>query len=188
MRVRWLTGIVLLLGSVLVGGQARAQGPVAPGAPLPTDAPLMRAGGDTVTPKALMGKKGAVFLTWQPSCPWVGRYAGRVRALASDAQSQGVRVVLVNPADRPAPGNPPATYVKDPGGTFARALGATRTPQAFLFTGNATLAYVGAIDDSPSGPDRVQTPYLRNAIEAVVGGSTVPAARKKALGCALSFE
>ena len=143
-----------------------------------------------MAPTALTGEVGTAFLTWQPSCPWVGRYADRVRTLASDFQSAGVRFVLVNPtpgASAP-PDSPPATYVEDPGGSFSQALGATRAPQAFLFNDASVLAYVGAIDDSPSGPTRVKAPHLRRAIKAVVDGETVPAASRKAFGCALSYE
>lgn len=143
-----------------------------------------------MAPTALTGEAGTAFLTWQPTCPWVGRYADRVRTLASDYQADGVRFVLVNPTPGTAesPDRPPATYVEDPGGSFSQALGATRAPQAFLFNDADELAYVGAIDDSPSGPNRVKTPHLRMAIKAVVDGTTVQTASRKAFGCALSYE
>jgi hypothetical protein len=99
-------------------------------------------------------------------------------------------VILVNPAPtaQSAPTDPPAPYVEDPGGEFVRALNATRTPQAFLFDDRDQLVYVGAIDDSPSGPGRVETPYLRKALDAVINDTTVTPARKNALGCALTLD
>lgn len=191
MWVRCLVGIAISLLTVgLSGEHVRAQAPGASGSSLPTDETLRRPSGETVTPTALTGEAGTAFLTWQPNCPWVGRYTDRVRRLASDFQSDGVRFVLVNPTPGriESPDRPPATYVEDPGGSFSQALGATRTPQAFLFDEAGVLVYKGAIDDSPSGPDRVKTPHLRMAIKAVVDGATVQTESQKALGCALSYE
>jgi thiol-disulfide isomerase/thioredoxin len=166
-----------------------------------TENVLERLDGTRVSPKALLGSNGTVFLFWSNECPWVERYENRVRALASDFQGRGIEVVLVNANDVEAQPNESreasrsrarekryeATYVRDPTANFARALGARRTPHAFLFDAAERLVYVGSIDDSPSGAGSENTPYLRHAIEAVLEGEEVPASQEKAFGCTLKY-
>ncbi len=127
------------------------------------------------------------------------RYEQRVRALAAEFQGRGIQFVLVNVTDPEVPSRDSreasdtqqkkyeATYVRDPTASFARALGATRTPHAFLFDGEGRLVYVGGIDDNPSGASQVDTSYLRRAIEAVLDGEDVPAEQESAFGCTLKY-
>jgi hypothetical protein len=119
-----------------------------------------------------------------------------VQALVSEYRGQGIQFVLVNAnagetldASRTQAEERgyDATYVRDPNATFARALGATRSPHAFVFDEDQTLVYVGAVDDSPSSSKRVSEHYLRDALQAVVAGRTVERAQQKAFGCTLRY-
>jgi thiol-disulfide isomerase/thioredoxin len=175
----------------------QAQKPLAPGTTLPSvQNALQRLDGASVSPRQLTGAEGTVFIFWSTRCPWVDRYEDRVQALVSEYQDQGIHFILVNANEgetvdairRQAKNQGgEATYVRDPNATFARALGATRTPHAFLFNDAQTLVYVGAIDDSPSSPKRVNEQYLREAIQAVGGDQAVEGTRRKAFGCALRY-
>ena len=60
-------------------------------------------------------------------------------------------------------------YLYDEDQSAARAYGAERTPEVFLFDGDRRLVYHGAIDDSRD-EDAVSERYLRDAIEAVLDG------------------
>jgi thiol-disulfide isomerase/thioredoxin len=200
-RVVSVLTVVAVLGPVL-GSPVAAQDRLSPGDPLPSiESSLQRLDGTETSPKTLVGEKGTAFLFWSNRCPWVDKYEERVQALVSAFQDQGIRFVLVNANDAsrwPAESleasrkhakedGYEAVYVHDPDGSFARALGATRTPQVFLFDRQQTLAYVGAIDDSPGIPEQVETAYLRNAIEAVLAGKSVPTPENEALGCTLKY-
>lgn len=197
--------VVLILLPVLVlwvEGTTQAQAPMKPGRSLPSvDESLERLDGTSVSLRQLTGKRGTVFIFWSNRCPWIDRYEDRVRTLVSDYQDEGIRFVLVNansatryPSEGLEPSrersqkrNYTATYVRDPTAALAEALGAQLTPQVFVFNGEGTLVYTGAIDDSPSGAEQVEEPYLRQAVEALIGGRESPVSQKKPYGCTLKF-
>jgi hypothetical protein len=79
------------------------------------------------------------------------------------------------------------TYVVDGGAAFAKALGASRTPHAFVFDSNNALIYVGTIDDSPGDPGNVKKTYLSDALTAMVGGSAIGVPKTEAFGCTIKF-
>jgi len=164
-------------------------------------ATLQQVDGSTVPLSAVAGETGTVLLFWSNQCPWVDRYEERVMDLVERFQSQTIQFVLVNANDASAfpqesldasqeranERGYQAVYVRDPGSSLARALGATRTPHAFVFDADETLVYTGTIDDSPSGTDGVTKTYLADALEALTGGGDVPVPRTKAFGCTIKF-
>jgi thiol-disulfide isomerase/thioredoxin len=188
-----------LLASVS-GGAARAQEPeLSAGDPLPTvDASLKRVDdGTAVRPNRLTGEAGTVVVFWSNRCPWVDRYEGRLMRMAKEFQGKGVAFVLVNANDgaadpreslqasreRARAAGYDVPYVRDETGAFARAVGAKRTPHAFVFGPDNRLVYAGAVDDSPADADGVTEPHLRNALEALVAGRTPPTTTTRAFGC-----
>lgn len=159
---------------------------------------LRRMDGTRVSPRSLGGREGTVFLFWNDRCPWVEKYQGRVDSLASRYRDQGIRFVLVNPSDAeeaPEAGRGqadeeggPLPYVRDPSAQLARAVGAIRTPHAFVFGEDWGLRYRGAIDDSPSLPGRVERSYLREVLEALIADEPVPYRSRMSFGCALNVS
>jgi hypothetical protein len=87
-----------------------------------------------------------------------------------------------------ASGNYNFPYVVDAGSQVAVAFGAKRTPHVFAFGPNNNLAYEGALDDSPSDPDKVEDDFLRNALDAIGAGTAVAMAVTKAFGCTIKFQ
>jgi hypothetical protein len=79
-------------------------------------------------------------------------------------------------------------YVVDVTSDVARAFGATRTPEAFLFDKDGKLVYHGTIDDNANEPSKVKDKYLENALNEVVTGKDVSLAETKALGCGIKFR
>jgi hypothetical protein len=67
-------------------------------------------------------------------------------------------------------------------------LGATVTPEAFLFDRHGKLAYHGTIDDNLKQPDRVQKHYLKDALDAVVAGESPLLPETKSLGCGIKYR
>lgn len=192
-----LLAILLLPSSVQAQHQA-----LSPGAMLPQpDTNLKRLDGTSTPVADLLGRKATVFLFWSNQCPWVDRYEPRVRDLVEEFQSSEVQFVRVNAnnLDQDASASLQACreqaqqqgykapYVRDPGATFAKALGASQTPQVFLFNAQRKLIYTGSIDDSPSAPDRVQESYLRDAITALLDGGVPQVQSTDPFGCTLKY-
>jgi len=192
-------GLVVLF--LLAAAPANAQPePMPLGSTLPS-ATLLQLDGSSVSMSSLTGETGTVLLFWSNQCPWVNRYEERVARLVDRFQSQGIRFVLVNANDASAFPQESleasreradaqayqATYVRDEGSTLARALGATRTPHAFVFDADQTLVYTGTIDDSPSGPEGASNTYLTDALNALTSGDDIPVPQTKAFGCTIKF-
>jgi thiol-disulfide isomerase/thioredoxin len=71
----------------------------------------------------------------------------------------------------------------DPGNQLTDLFGGTNTPHCFVLDKDGTLQYAGALDDDPKGVKGAQaTPYVRNAIDAVLAGKPVASATTKPYG------
>jgi len=134
-------------------------------------------------------------------CPYVGSWEDRLIALAREYSKRGVSFVAISssdiatfPADsfdqmreRAEANEYPFPYLYDEGQLIARAYGATRTPEVFVFGQERTLQYHGAIDsDFDAGRDT--EPYLRNALEEILAGATISLPNTPPVGCALKLR
>ena len=70
--------------------------------------------------------------------------------------------------------------------TTARAYGATRTPEVFVFDAARRLVYHGAPDDNVE-VEQVTQHYLRDAIEAALAGNPAPVAETPPVGCTIKW-
>jgi peroxiredoxin len=134
-------------------------------------------------------------------CPYVLAWEGRIAQIARDYADRGVRVVAIcsNDAEsRPEDSFPamvrhaseeafPFDYLHDEDQALARALGSERTPEVFVFDRDRTLAYHGAVDDSRE-EDGVQTRYLRDALDATLGGRAPAVAETAPKGCTVKWR
>jgi thiol-disulfide isomerase/thioredoxin len=68
----------------------------------------------------------------------------------------------------------------------ALAYGVFATPHAFLFDGDRKLRYVGRIDNSDV--KTVTSNDLRNAIDALLAGGTVPVEKTRVFGCSTKWS
>ncbi len=81
--------------------------------------------------------------------------------------------------------------LKDFSQTLAKRLGATRTPEVFLFNDAHQLVYHGHIDDQYTVTHRrpiAQKHSLKNAIQQVIDSKKVEVASTKATGCVIQYE
>lgn len=134
-------------------------------------------------------------------CPYVQAWEGRMKDIQRDYADRGFRLVAVSsndaeryPADsfeamqaraREQGFNFDYLYDEDQG--VARALGAERTPEVFLFDRDRRLVYHGAIDDSRD--DRsVTRHYLREALDALLAGEEPPVRDTPAPGCTVKWK
>lgn len=134
-------------------------------------------------------------------CPYAQAWEGRINAVQRDYEEHGVRVVAVNsndadmhPADsfpemvaRAAAQDYAFDYLHDEDQSLARALGAERTPEVYVFDRDRKLVYHGAVDDSRDD-DAVTTHYLRDALDAVLAGKEPPVAETPAVGCTVKWR
>ena len=82
-------------------------------------------------------------------------------------------------------------YAYDESQAVAKAFGAAKTPHAFLVNkegGKWAVKYIGAIDDNTDEPENVKTPYLANAVDAVLAGKAVAVTETKAIGCTIKWK
>jgi hypothetical protein len=70
----------------------------------------------------------------------------------------------------------------------ARAYGAERTPEVFLFDKSGVLRYHGAIDDNYDDPNAVRSHYLRDALDAVLANKAPTTAKTPPVGCTIKWK
>ena len=147
------------------------------------------------------GKNGTLVIFSCNHCPFVKAWQDRIAAIGNSGRDKGIGVIVIN-------SNDPAEYSEDSyaemqkraqklGFTFpyvvdatsdvARAFGATRTPEAFLFDKDGKLVYHGAVDDSQEASG-VTKHFLQDAIDASTAGQQVANKETKFVGCGIKFR
>jgi peroxiredoxin len=140
----------------------------------------------------LKGKNGAVLVFLSTECPVVRGYNDRMSKLAADYSAKGINLIGINSNWNESPSIIKAHTAEhykfpvliDKGNVLADKLNAAATPETFYFDGAGKLVYHGAIDNDRTG-ENVTGNYLRDAIEAVLAGKTVPKAETFAIGCSI---
>ena len=190
----------LALFALLIPSAALA---LATGEALPMkDTVLHNVDGKDVTIAQIAGEKGTLVIFTCNHCPFAKAWESRIVALGNAARTRGVGVIAINSNDpKVAPDDGFESmqqrakekgfqfpYAVDDTSNVARAFGATRTPEAFLFDASGKLVYHGAIDDNSEDAAAVQSHYLGDAVEALVAGKPLTLAETKALGCTIKFR
>lgn len=135
-------------------------------------------------------------------CPYVKAWEDRMVQIQADYADRGVQLIAIssNDAQRYPDDSFPNMkrraqekgfnfpYLYDESQEIARAYGAERTPEVFLFDSDGVLRYHGAIDDNYDDPAAVQQTYLRDALEAVLAGQTPPVAQTPPVGCTVKWK
>lgn len=139
-----------------------------------------------------------VLLFLSRRCPVANRYAPRMRELEAAYRERGVRFVavfsradgsIVEMAAWAVDHEIPFPVVEDRDGQAARAVGATRTPQAIVLGGDRKIRYRGRIDarylaaGSSPEPGRED---LREALEEVLALREVAVPETEVDGCLLA--
>lgn len=149
----------------------------------------------------LAGPNGLLVIFSCNTCPWVARWEDRYLTTAALAEELGVGMVLLNPNEalRDGPESGPTMkarhagkgyrfpYLIDQDARLARAYGATRTPDVFLFDADLRLVYRGAIDDNARDADAVEQAYLADALHAMHAGEPIAMQETASLGCTIKW-
>jgi hypothetical protein len=137
------------------------------------------------------------FLT--PDCPIANQYAPEIHRICDKYESGGAHCFLVY-ADPSLKDDAVRKHARDYHGSrypaihdrnyrLVDAAGATVSSEVAVFSDGGRLQYRGRIDDfnAALGVPRQQATHfdLRDALDALIGGRTVPNPRTEAVGCFL---
>jgi len=200
MRNRCVRLLILAVLTVLTlaAAQAQRQQMDVPQTQVPvgskmTNVQFQTLAGETTDLYAYAGKQGTLLLFIATKCPISNDYNQRMADLAREYTARGFTVIGINP-NRTEPADEVArhaaerslgfTVLKDPDNRVADYLGASVTPEAFLFDTSWVLRYHGRIDDSRN-PANITTTDLRAALEAMIAGKPVEVVETKAFGCTI---
>lgn len=148
------------------------------------------------------GKSGVSVIFSCNHCPYVRAWEDRMVNIQADYAGKGIQLIAINANDaskypedsfskmkeraRDKGFNFP--YLRDETQMTARAYGAERTPEVFLFDRDLTLRYHGAVDDNYDDPRAVKDHYLRNAIDFMLAGSEPKRPETKPVGCTVKWK
>ena len=149
--------------------------------------------GESVQLYNYAGQQGTLVIFVATRCPVSHDYNQRMADLAKEYTARGFAVIGINP-NRTEPADEVArhaserglgfTVLKDPDNKVADYLGASVTPEAYLFDRDWVLRYRGRIDDSRNQAN-ITARDLRGALDALLAGKSVPVTETKAFGCTI---
>lgn len=154
----------------------------------------------------LKGK--VVVLEWfNPGCPYVvaSHTKGSLVGAAARAAKDGVVWLAVNSGAPGKQGHGAAAnreaarrwgmahpVLLDEAGAIGKAYGATNTPHLFVVARDGTLAYQGAVDNSPDGERGAPRggaleEYVTSALADLAAGRPVRTPETRAYGCGVKY-
>jgi hypothetical protein len=194
--------IFSLLLSVMMGASAFAQNAsMAVGTSFPMDGyklvNVLNGREDGL--KTYTTNRGLLVIFTCNTCPFVLKNVTRTAEILAYAKQREIGVILVNSneAQRQNEDSPKSmiafgkehnypNYVIDKGSMLANILGASHTPEVYLFDGNSRkLVYKGAMDDNPADPASAKTMYLKNAMSNLVAKKDISPTETKSIGCGI---
>jgi peroxiredoxin len=207
---RVLIALLIAAGGIaLAAFQASPPAPLAVGSPAP-DFTLPGVDGKTYSLASFKGSKALVVIFTAVHCPTAEVYEERIKQLVTDYRARGVAFVAIQPNNAQAVRldemgytdlgdsledmkiraehrkfNFPFLYDGD-NQEVSRLYGPVATPHVFVFDAARTLRYQGRIDSNPREA-YAKVPDTRNAIDAVLAGSTVPIEKTPAVGCSVKW-
>ena len=182
---------------------AHAGGALALGSAIPSaDVKMKNIDGKDLAIADVKGAQGTLVVFTCNHCPFAKMWETRIVELGNQYQGKGIGVIAVNANDpKVAPDDGYESmqarakergfafpYVVDATSDVARAFGAARTPEVFLFDKEGKLVYHGAVDDNGQDAAKVEKFYLKDALDAVATGKAVPVAETKSIGCSIKFR
>ena len=135
-------------------------------------------------------------------CPYVRAWEDRLIQIQADYKEKGVQLIAISANDAvkyPDDSFPKMQerarekgfnfpYLYDETQEVARAYGAERTPEIFLFDALAVLRYHGTVDDNYEQPTEVNHHYLRDALDAVLARRAPATPQTQPVGCTIKWK
>ncbi len=158
---------------------------------------------DAVTGKVLelgnmVGAKGMVLIFHSLNCPFAKMYEGRIKALRTNFQNQGIAFALVNPeaSNSEADQIPLRAYIDesglnmsyliDSGQIWTKLFQTTKIPEVIVLVQGAKgleIKYRGAIDNNPQAETAVTERHLERALNQILKGDMPMAYQVRPVGC-----
>ncbi len=198
-------GLACLSGSVFAGTYNSV---ISIGDTMPQFSNLPATDGSTLSSSDL-DKKVTVLVSLANHCPWVKGGDQDLIALVDQFKGQDVEIVGFAVNHRRDDRLPAMiehaeavgynfTYVFDESQDIGRQLGATRTPEYFVFDENKELVYTGLLHNSPGQMrwggnvkhinGEPSDFYTADAVQAALNGNPVPVAETRPMGCTVEYE
>lgn len=164
------------------------------------------ADGKTVKLSDYKGK--VVVLEWNnPACPFVRKHydSGNMQSLQKEYMAKDIVWLSINSSAKgkqgyfegtalseqlKKDGNLATAYIMDTEGTIGKLYEAKTTPQMFVISKEGKVLYNGAIDSisSTSANDIAKAdPYVKNALEATIGGQIIKTSSTAPYGCSVKY-
>lgn len=154
--------------------------------------------GQTISLDTYPSCSGMLIIFTSNACPYDEHYRARIASLSNTYQNN-VPLLLVNPlteenesaenmAKKAKALGIGIPYLADKDQKLMQALGATKTPHAFLLKnsgGKFTVVYKGAIDDNAQVAADVRHAYLKDAIEIMLSNQTIATPEVRPVGCTI---
>jgi peroxiredoxin len=135
-------------------------------------------------------------------CPYVVGSEDRILKFHGDYSARGVALVAINSnEDEQHPNDSfdhmierakakgfKFPYLRDDTQKVAVAYGALRTPHFYVFDAQRKLRYTGRMDDNPRNPGKETTHELRDAVDAVLAGTTPAVELTNPIGCNVKWR
>jgi len=146
--------------------------------------------------------KGFIVIFTCNHCPYAIAYEDRIIALDAKYKALGYPVIAINPNDpeiapedsfekmivRAKEKSFKFPYLFDETQEVYRKYGAKRTPHVYVVQKDGKdllVRYIGAIDDNYQDAAKVTSPYLSNALDALIAGKSPDPDFTKAIGCSI---
>jgi peroxiredoxin len=169
------------------------------------DFKLKNVDGKMVSLKDFRKAKGFILVFTCNHCPFAKLYPPRLNALNEKYKPLGVPLIAISSTDTIAyqedtypkmvakakAENFNFPYLFDGEQRVARDFGADKTPHAFVIWKEKrkwVVRYDGAIDDNGMEPDKVETHYVADAVEALLHKKEVAVPQTKSIGCKIYFR
>jgi peroxiredoxin len=142
-------------------------------------------------------KKAIVIVFVGTECPLANLYLPTLAKLHQSFAARGIQFLAINSNDQDSAADVAAharerklsfPMLKDPDHRAADALGARRTPEAFVLDAQRTIRYHGRIDDQYGNTHRRASPAhteLKDAIEDLLAGRAVATPFREFQGCVI---
>jgi peroxiredoxin len=172
------------------------------------DFSLLNVDGKMVSLSNYPDAKGFIVLFTCNHCPFAALYPQRLNDLSKKYAKLGVPLIAINSMDTIvyeeegfANMVEKATsekflfpYLYDANQDIAKVFKADRTPHAFvIWKANNDckewlIKYTGAIDDNGAEPNKVQVPYIEQAVDALLNQKEVVVKETRSIGCQIYFR
>lgn len=197
--------LIILLTTILVMAFDPAEKSGYQTGDMATDFNLKNVDGKWISMKDFPEAKGFIIAFTCNTCPFAKMYEQRIIDLHRTYAPEGYPVIAINPNDplkqpgdsfeemkaRAKKMNYPFPYLVDETQEITKAYGATNTPHMYVLQkteGKYLVKYIGAIDNNPKEPEKATQKYVRDAIDALINGKSVPVEETKAIGCSIKWK